>query len=237
MTARRSVATAMSSSTCSIISLVRAYGELGAERVVLGDLEVVLDRVERGRRGEQHPRLAQRHQLVEQLQGLRDVVAVVLVGLLHRLGDDDPRGHVDRGVEVGVLVDDPPEQVAVGDVALVEDPVTHEGERSGEQRVEDHRHVTGLLQGLRRRRPDVAGAAGDQDLHASRVAKRARPPGIFDVGPQHGASWQPGHAPCRASRQFAAQCDVDTAAAGVSGSPSQGSQQSFWGVRSVFGGR
>ena len=67
------------------------------------------------------------------------------------------------------------EQVAVGDVALVEDPVPDEGERPGQQRVEDHRHVTGLLEGLGRRRSDVAGASGDQDLHPSSVARTGAP--------------------------------------------------------------
>ena len=100
--------------------------------------------VERRGRGEQHPRLAQGDQLVEELQRLRDVVAVVGVGLLDRLGHHDPRGHVDGGVEVGVLLDDPGQQLAVGDVALIEDPVADEGPRAAEQRVEDDRGVAGL---------------------------------------------------------------------------------------------
>ena len=41
----------------------------------------------------------------QQGQAAGDVVAVVLVGLLHRLRHEDPRGHVDRGVEVGLLLD------------------------------------------------------------------------------------------------------------------------------------
>ena len=57
--------------------------------------------------------------------------------------------------------------VAVGDVALVEDPVAHERPRAGQQRVQDHRRVPGLLERLGRRGADVAGAAGDQDLHAA----------------------------------------------------------------------
>ena len=64
------------------------------------------------------------------------------------------------------------EQRPVGDVALVEDPVPDEDVRTGQQRVEDHRDVAGLLEGLGRRRADVAGAAGDQDLHASSVTRR-----------------------------------------------------------------
>jgi len=43
-------------------------GRRGVERVVLPDLEVVLDGVQRRRGREQHPRLAERDQLVEQLQ-------------------------------------------------------------------------------------------------------------------------------------------------------------------------
>ena len=66
-----------------------------------------------------------------------------------------------------MLVDDPAQQRAVGDVALVEDPVADERPRPGEQRVEDDRRVAGLLERLGRGRPDVAGAAGDQNLHAA----------------------------------------------------------------------
>ena len=139
MIARRSVAAAMSSRTCSIIRLVRAYGDVGLERVGLGDLEVGLHRVEAGRAREQHPRLAELLELVEQLERLRDVVAVVLVGLLDRLRHDDAGRHVDRGLEVRVLLDDPGDQGAVGDVALVEDPVPDEDVRPGQQRVEDDR--------------------------------------------------------------------------------------------------
>ena len=61
------------------------------------------------------------------------------------------------------------EQGAVGDVALVEDPVADEGQRPGEQRVEDDRRVPGLLERLGGGRADVAGAAGDENLHAARV--------------------------------------------------------------------
>ena len=70
-----------------------------------------------------------------------------------------------------MLVDDPADQGAVADVALVEDPVPHERLRPGQQRVEDDRHVSGRLEGLGRGRADVAGAAGDQDLHRASVAK------------------------------------------------------------------
>ena len=72
-----------------------------------------------------------------------------------------------------MLVDDPAQQVAVGDVALVEDPVPHERPRPGQQRVEDHRDVARLLERLGGGRADVAGAAGDQDLHPVRVATPA----------------------------------------------------------------
>ena len=140
------------------------------ERVVLADLEVVLDGVQRGRGREQHPWLAERDELVEQLQRLRDVVAVVLVRLLHRLGYDDPRGHVDRRVEVGVLLDDPADQVAVADVALVEDAVAHEHLRPGQQGVEHHRDVARGLERLGGGGAEVARPAGDQDLHPVRVA-------------------------------------------------------------------
>nr|WP_246354918.1 hypothetical protein [Nocardioides ungokensis] len=39
-----------------------------------------------------------------------------------------------------MLRDDPAQQLTVGDVALVEDPVLDEGERPGEQRIE----ITGV---------------------------------------------------------------------------------------------
>jgi len=136
------------------------------EGVGLHHLELRLERVERRRGGEQHARLAQLLQLVEQLEGLGDVVAVVLVGLGHRLGHDDPRRHVDGRVEVGVLLDHPAHQRTVGDVALVEDPVLHEHPGPGQQRVEDHRGVAGLLEGLGGDRADVAGAARHENLHA-----------------------------------------------------------------------
>ncbi len=87
---------------------------------------------------------------------------------------------MDGRVDVGVLGGDPPQQLAVGDVALVEDPVAHEGQRPAQQGVQDHRRVTGLLERLGRDRPDVAGAAGDQDLHArhpsGEVSRRSSSP-------------------------------------------------------------
>ena len=137
------------------------------EGVVLAHLEALgRGGVQRGGRGEQHAVLAEALEGVEELQRLGDVVAVVLVGQLDRLGHDDARRHVDRGVEVGVLLDDPGQQGAVGDVALVEDPVADEDPRARQQRVEDDRRVARLLERLGRRRADVAGSAGHENLHA-----------------------------------------------------------------------
>ncbi len=137
----------------------------GRERVLLGDLEGLLDGVQAGRAGEQDPVQPERGELVEQLQRLGDVVAVVVVRLLDRLRHHDPGRHVDGRVDVGVLGRDPPHHLAVGDVALVEDPVADEGDRTAQQRVEDDGRVARLLERLRRDRTDVAGAAGDQNLH------------------------------------------------------------------------
>ena len=166
----------------------------GCERVGLDDLEAVLGRVQAGRAREQHPRLAELLELVEELQRLGDVVAVVLVGLLDRLRHHDPGRHVDGRVEVGVLLDDPGEQRAVGDVALVEDPVAHEDVRAGEQRVEDHRGVPGLLERLGGDRTDVAGAAGDEDLHwpNSRRRSMAAPQQLLETSAVSGVRAQTG---------------------------------------------
>ena len=174
----------MSTSTCSIIRLVRAYGDGGSRPSssvtskswsvpVSGSLVAYSEAEE-----ENSTRcLPSAVELVEELERLGDVVAVVLVRLLDRLRHHDPRGHVDGRVEVGVLGDDPAQQRAVGDVALVEHPVAHERQRSGEQRVEDHRRVPGLLEGLRGDRADVAGAAGDENLHGAHPRSRpVRPP-------------------------------------------------------------
>ena len=146
---------------------------VGRQRVVLEDLEALLDVVERGRAGEDDARQVERHQLVEELQRLGHVVAVVLVGLLHRLRHHDPRRHVHGGLEVGVLVADAAQQRPVGDVALVEDPPRGEHPRPGEQAVEHHRRVPGLLERRRRRRAEVAGAAGHEDLHGVTVGAAA----------------------------------------------------------------
>jgi len=69
-----------------------------------------------------------------------------------------------------MLLDDPAHQVAVADVALVEDAVAHEHLRPRQQGVEDHRDVAGGLERLGRGGAEVARPAGDQDLHPARVA-------------------------------------------------------------------
>ena len=74
------------------------------------------------------------------------------------------------------------QQGAVGDVALVEGPVADEDPRPGQQRVEDDRRVAGVLERLGRGRADVAGAAGDENLHAGRVGVGR------DASRRHGAS-------------------------------------------------
>ena len=78
-------------------------------------------------------------------------------------------------VDVGVLGDDSAEQVPVRDITLAEGAVAHEGPGTGEQRVEDHRRVPRHLERLRGCRTDVAGAAGDQDLHGRATLALARP--------------------------------------------------------------
>ena len=71
---------------------------------------------------------------------------------------------------------DPGQQLAIGDVAAVEDPPRDERLRTAQQRVEDDRGVTGRLQRGGRHRSDVAGAAGDQDLHPRVASSHTRAP-------------------------------------------------------------
>ncbi len=78
-------------------------------------------------------------ELVEHLQRVGYVVAVVVVRLLDRLRHDDPARPVDGRVQVGVLVDESPPSAQVGDLALVEDPVADAQARPDERRVEHDR--------------------------------------------------------------------------------------------------
>ena len=57
----------------------------------------------------------------EKLQGFADVFTVVEVGLLDGLGYDDERRAVNGGVNVGMVGKNAPQQLFVGDIALVKD--------------------------------------------------------------------------------------------------------------------
>ena len=175
-------------------------GRGGGERRGLDDREVVGGGVDRGGRGEHHVRPAQLGERVEQGQGLGDVVAVVVVGLGHRLRHHDARRHVHGHGDVGVLVEDTLDQGPVRDVTLEEEPPGGELTLPRQEGVEDHRRVTGLLEGTRRGRPDVARAAGDENLHRGTLVAREtteRPrasdsPQGLDTSPQqrpNGPKW------------------------------------------------
>src|SRR5690606_1059835 len=67
---------------------------------------------------------------------------------------------------------DPVQQVAVGQVTVVEDPAGGELDPAGLQVVEDHRLDAVVQAGGGDRAADVSGAAGDEDLHTAPPAGR-----------------------------------------------------------------
>ena len=58
--------------------------------------------------------------ILKQLQGADDVVPIVFIGSLHRVGNDGEGGAVYREVDVGVIVKNLAHRLGVGDVSLVE---------------------------------------------------------------------------------------------------------------------
>src|SRR5690606_5125621 len=103
--------------------------------------------------------------------GFGDVGPPVPQRVGHRLGYRDQRGAVDRGLDVRVLGEDPVQQVAVGQVTVVEDPAGGELDPAGLQVVEDHRLDAVVQAGGGDRAADVPGAAGDEDLHTTPPAE------------------------------------------------------------------
>ncbi len=103
-------------------------------------------------------------QVVDQGQALGDVRVVVADRVGHRLGDDDPGSAADGGLDVGVVSEDPVDQVAVGDVAPVEGAVGDELGSPGGQVVQDDGLDAFVQAGAGDGGADESGTTGDEDL-------------------------------------------------------------------------
>jgi hypothetical protein len=73
---------------------------------------------------------------------------------------------VNRAFDVEMLVDDPPDRRPVGDVVLLEDAADGELAASLVQVVDQDGDVAVRLEGGRDSTADIAGSAGDENLHA-----------------------------------------------------------------------
>ena len=131
----------MSVRICSIISLVRAYGDCRRGRRVLGHDQVRRRRVDRSRRREHETVEPESGELIEEHQRLGHVVVVVRRRIGYGLGHADERTHVDDAVEVRVVIDDLSQDRPVRQIALVEHAITHEGARTRDKGVQDDRFV------------------------------------------------------------------------------------------------
>ena len=134
----------------------------------------------------------------DELQALGDVRPVIPDRVGDRVRDHDQRRAVDDRADVRVLGEDPVDQRAVGDVALIKGAARGELAPAGHQAVQDHRADPRVQAGRRDRAADIPGPPGDQHLHRSPPAFRAQPTDRRSSLPQEadGTSYWTARQPC-----------------------------------------
>ncbi len=140
-------------------------GALRVERGLLGDRVVVARAVDRGRGAEDHAGAAVADQVVDELQALGDVGAVVSDGVGHGIGDHDERRAMDDGLDIGIFGKYPVNQRAVADLPLVEHPALGELPPPRHETVEDDGLDPGVEARRRDRTADISRPAGYQNAH------------------------------------------------------------------------
>lgn len=113
-------------------------------------------------------------QCAEQANGIGDVGVVIPQRVIDGLGDDDARSAVNDRFDVAVVGHDTTDEVAVSDRTAIEDAAGDMRPPPGGQVVENHRGMPRIQTGRRDRRPDVPGAAGDEDLHSASTDAKSR---------------------------------------------------------------
>src|SRR4029077_1959061 len=83
-----------------------------------------------------------------------------------RVRDHDQGRAVDYRGDIRVLGEDPVDQLAVGDIALVEGDARGKLTAAGDQAVQDHRADPRVRAGVGESAADVSGSPGDQYLHS-----------------------------------------------------------------------
>ena len=150
--------------------LRRAVGVLRPRRRALGNRNLVGLTVDRAGGAEHEPRhLVSDHRL-EQVQGAGDVRAVVALGVLDRLADQRERGEVQHSVETGCqrLLD----LVGIAQVPDDQLRLRRNGLAMAAFEVVQHDNLVAIRdQHTRDDRADVAGAAGDKELHCAREVR------------------------------------------------------------------